>query len=321
MKLGQVVSEEPFTVQLDFEPRCRATLGGGYYVDEKVSECVVCGAREHLLKKNIVTQQYRKLFPQIMKSHTSHDMVLLCIQCQLKYTRAEAALMEELDKDCLPDITIPNFQGVKMAAMALLKAADRLKSDKKTMFEQILREHLGLTDGTLPLTEKQLRSAASINVAQWPRNNKVTHGSRVVKRYSSAGGPGLFELEKLWRRHFLDTMKLKYLSPKWSVEHNHDAVLMKIATGRDLSGYKIEELLQVLGLDWKRMIKLVDKIVTEKLVKKEHVVIWDLLDKHAQDTMEINYTTSEHKEGHADNGRNSSHILLGAAKPNYQSVY
>lgn len=69
------------------------------------------------------------------------------------------------------------------------------------------------------------------------------------------------------------------------------------------------------------MIKLVDKIVTEKLVKKEHVVIWDLLDKHAQDTMEINYTTSEHKEGHADNGRNSSDILLAAAKPNYQSVY
>lgn len=143
-------------------------------------------------------------------------MVLLCIQCQLKYTRAEAALMEELDKDCLPDITISNFQGVKMAAMALLKAADRLKSDKKAMFEQILREHPGFTDGTLPLTEEQLRSAASINVSQWLRNNKVTHGSRVVKRYSSAGGPELFELEKLWRRHFLDTMKPKYLSPKWS---------------------------------------------------------------------------------------------------------
>lgn len=63
MKLGRVVSEEPFTVQLNFEPRCRATLGSEYYVDEKVSECVVCGAREHLLKKNIVTQQYRKLFP------------------------------------------------------------------------------------------------------------------------------------------------------------------------------------------------------------------------------------------------------------------
>lgn len=282
MGLGEVVSENPFTVRLNFEPRCRAILGGEYYVDQKTNECVVCGQQDELLKKNVVAQQYRKLFPPIMKSHTSHDMVLLCIQCQLRYTRAETALMGRLDEECPTDIEMPNFKRVKAAAMGLLKAAEKLTPERKAMFEQIVREYLGLTDDASALTEEQLRSAGSVDVCQWLRENNATHGLRVVKRYGSKAGPGLFALEKLWRQHFLDTMKPKHLSAKWSIEHNHDAVLMKIATGRDLSGYAVEELLEMLGVSWDRMAALVEKILTEGLVTRERIVIWDLLDKHTK---------------------------------------
>lgn len=63
-QLGEVVSEEPFTVKLKFEPSGRA-LGevGKYYTLVKVNQCVVCGTSDKFIRKNVVPREYRKYFP------------------------------------------------------------------------------------------------------------------------------------------------------------------------------------------------------------------------------------------------------------------
>jgi len=63
-KLGELVSTEPFTVKLNFEPSGRA-LGevGQYYTQVKVNQCVVCGCTDKFIRKNVVPREYRKYFP------------------------------------------------------------------------------------------------------------------------------------------------------------------------------------------------------------------------------------------------------------------
>ncbi len=49
---------------------------------DKENRCCVCGRRGNYLRHNVVPYCYRSLFPLSMKSHLSHDIVLLCQECQ-----------------------------------------------------------------------------------------------------------------------------------------------------------------------------------------------------------------------------------------------
>ena len=50
----------------------------------------------------------------------------------------------------------------------------------------------------------------------------------VVKRVREEGK--LLEFEKMWRKHFVDTMHPKYLPPLWSVDHRHQALKEKLGS-------------------------------------------------------------------------------------------
>ena len=54
------VADDPVTVQLLFEPSGRPVDEQNYYVSEKENVCVVCGADESYIRKNIIPREYRK---------------------------------------------------------------------------------------------------------------------------------------------------------------------------------------------------------------------------------------------------------------------
>lgn len=62
--IGALISEDPFTVRLKFEPAGRAVgETGEYYRTPKANQCVVCGESEKYIRKNVVPREYRKYFP------------------------------------------------------------------------------------------------------------------------------------------------------------------------------------------------------------------------------------------------------------------
>eukprot|EP00892_Ulva_mutabilis_P004069 jgi/Ulvmu1/2033/UM120_0029.1 len=76
-------SQQP-TIQLNFQHKTTDQLrsaDAGYYFEVKRNQCVGCGEAGHYLKYRIVPDCYRKNFPVRLKSHRSHDIVLLCIDC------------------------------------------------------------------------------------------------------------------------------------------------------------------------------------------------------------------------------------------------
>jgi hypothetical protein len=83
--LGEYVDESKTSVRLKFEPAGRPEgPAGDYYLTEKCNRCVVCGKTESYLRKYIVPHEYRKYFPEVMRDHQSHDILLLCVNCHQK---------------------------------------------------------------------------------------------------------------------------------------------------------------------------------------------------------------------------------------------
>lgn len=171
--LGTLIIDSPYTVRLNFEPVARAVGEvGEFYKLPKLNQCVVCGVTESFNRKNIVPREYRKHFPDVMKSHSSHDIVLLCPQChrlsslsdmnvRLKLA-AECDAPFSLKEGCLPRITqsvqlkqasnldysnvvicfeSDFFRQRKSFAKALYVNKSRIPEERKQFLEQELLKH------------------------------------------------------------------------------------------------------------------------------------------------------------------------------------
>eukprot|EP01126_Amoeba_proteus_P005935 TRINITY_DN1204_c0_g1_i1.p1 TRINITY_DN1204_c0_g1~~TRINITY_DN1204_c0_g1_i1.p1 ORF type:complete len:481 (-),score=83.98 TRINITY_DN1204_c0_g1_i1:350-1792(-) len=98
--LAIFIEEKPHPIlRLKNAPKGRGHSGDEYYLSEKQNNCVVCGLEENFSRFSIVPHSYRKLFPLNLKSHSSHDIVLLCQKCHSKASSANEALKNTLTKE------------------------------------------------------------------------------------------------------------------------------------------------------------------------------------------------------------------------------
>ena len=98
----------------------------------------------------------------------------------------------------------PKIRKVKSAAKALSHASNKIPEAKLKELSLVVQEHFGVSS----LTPEIISQAAVCN--------SVSHGFIVVERVSAEGK--LSEFEKVWRKHFYDTMRPKFLPPLWSVD-------------------------------------------------------------------------------------------------------
>lgn len=61
--LAKVISEQPLTIQLNFEPAGNGEHGDAYQLSEKHNNCVVCGRDDYNTKHHIVEYEYRQYMP------------------------------------------------------------------------------------------------------------------------------------------------------------------------------------------------------------------------------------------------------------------
>ena len=87
--LADIVCEEPFQIKLNFEPsnmqRNRENneedKDDEFYISNRENICVVCGAMNDYSRFFIIPSRYRTHLPHGLKSHRSHDIVLMCFAC------------------------------------------------------------------------------------------------------------------------------------------------------------------------------------------------------------------------------------------------
>lgn len=61
--LATIISEDPLTIQLNFEPGGKGEDGDAYQLAEKDNNCVVCGRDDYNTKHHIVEYEYRQHMP------------------------------------------------------------------------------------------------------------------------------------------------------------------------------------------------------------------------------------------------------------------
>ncbi|XP_043234842.1 exonuclease 3'-5' domain-containing protein 2-like isoform X1 [Amphibalanus amphitrite] len=232
--LGDIVQEDPLVVKLRFEPAGRPQQEGNhgyYYLQEKDNCCVRCGASDGYVRKNIVPQEYRKHFPEIMKSHQSHDVLLMCVSCHQESNSLDLKMRQRLAEECHApigteaDVKVREDQAlrkVKSAGRALLKSRDKLPPQRAAELESVLRDYYGVST----ITDDILHSAANM-CTNHPNSEYMSHGEAVYRHFCQPGR-GLIQLERRWRQHFLDSMRPARLPELWSVDHNHAKIRWKI---------------------------------------------------------------------------------------------
>lgn len=90
-------SLSPTSIHLNFAPAGQGHVNDPYYLEERENKCVICGqetAEVGATMLHVVPEQYRKWFPIKLKSHSSHDIVVACPECNAQWDR-EAAVVRK----------------------------------------------------------------------------------------------------------------------------------------------------------------------------------------------------------------------------------
>lgn len=218
------------TIQLLFEPKNRSNRGerGLYVRSDKLNQCVACGSAEYHMRHYVVPFAYRTLFPDRFKSHLSHDIVILCPECHVwcdqRRQKRMNAIEDELRGNAHNDgtrslyIMDHKLHHLRSCALALLNWAEKLPDEKRLKYDEMVRDHLSLSDKTIPLAKDQLQEA--IDVEYKVKNPNYVSGPQLVAEALGDDDEKITEFVRGWRRHFLETARPKHLPTGWSIDNS-----------------------------------------------------------------------------------------------------
>ncbi|XP_015866330.3 protein RRP6-like 3 isoform X3 [Ziziphus jujuba] len=166
--LAKLVDDNPPAIMLLFEPKGRPEdEDNDFYIQSKKNICVGCGERNHYLRYRIIPSCYRMHFPEHLKSHRSHDIVLLCVDChEVAHASAEkykkqiakefgiplfvrkVVDLEHSQTTSGPSVSATKDAGVsplqlRTAAMALLRHGPRMPSKRREELREIVMRYYG----------------------------------------------------------------------------------------------------------------------------------------------------------------------------------
>eukprot|EP01133_Synstelium_polycarpum_P018140 gene18140-21684_t len=212
--LATITLENPLTIVLKFQPKGNGHADDQYYLSNKENRCVVCGSEKRILRHSIVPHSYRQYLPVDIKSHSSHDVVILCCECHFAMNRRLHFMKMMIasqygvpldnnqtsvivDKDLLRDkkkkFTIPD---------------ERLQEFKASVLKHFNKEELEESD-VVQLMESNPKQR---------NEDYVSHEQRVMNKVLQDGRDGIKKFIKAWRKNFIDTVQPRFLNEHWSVD-------------------------------------------------------------------------------------------------------
>lgn len=207
---AKVVSDNPLTIQFTFRSKGHGKRSDPFYLQEMKNLCVVCGSLEQLTQHHCVPACYRTHFPQEIKSHSSHDVLVVCSNCHHKYEHHAYEFRKELSKefgvsmgglyDADPDLVY----AIK-SAKTLLKHGDNIPEDKRNVLIDRIKKHLGKEVVEQSDLKEIIRTDKGATV--------VAHGKLMVDKLID-----IPKFIKRWRGHFVKFAKPKYLPEHWSID-------------------------------------------------------------------------------------------------------
>ncbi|XP_010276114.1 PREDICTED: protein RRP6-like 3 isoform X2 [Nelumbo nucifera] len=190
--LAKLIDDDPLAIMLLFEPKGRPEdEGNDFYIQSKKNICVGCGEGNHYLRYRIIPSCYRMHFPEHLKSHRSHDIVLLCVDCHEvahsaaeKYKKQIASefgiplyvrkVLDSTQKQAITETSGPMERieeaGVsplqlRTAAMALLRHGPRMPAKRREELTLVVMKYFGGRE----ISEEDLERALLVGMSPHER--------------------------------------------------------------------------------------------------------------------------------------------------------
>ncbi|XP_038987774.1 protein RRP6-like 3 isoform X3 [Phoenix dactylifera] len=168
--LAKIVEDDPPAIMLLFEPKGRPEdEDNDFYIQSKKNICVGCGEKNHYLRYRIIPSCYRMHFPEHLKSHRSHDIVLLCVDChEIAHSAAEkfkkqiaeefgiplfVRMIVDSGESTVATVTSKSVGGIeetgvsplqlRTAAMALLRHGSSMPARRHEELMQVVKAYFG----------------------------------------------------------------------------------------------------------------------------------------------------------------------------------
>lgn len=225
--LAVVVSEDPLTIQLTFEPRGRGAMDNKYneeereyLLGEKKNICVVCGSSNFgtLTKHHIVPHEYRKHFPIEMKSRSSHDIVSICVKHHMHYEHAFAdKLKRELEEKL--GIESANIQRSAMSRMAKAHSFAKMLMDPEKILKLPDDKIEYFTSEIKEMFEgKTLSEVSEIDIWSIAKERIDSVSREVIEKLENY--MSLEDFIVMWRKHFIESMEPKFMPEGWKINYS-----------------------------------------------------------------------------------------------------
>ena len=212
--LAEIISDDPTTIRLKFEPKGRGHAGDDFYLAQKENQCVVCGTTKDHTRHHIVPYCFRKFFPEKAKRHNSHDIVPMCVKCHDEYEVFADQLKHDLSfyygvplsgKGIVLDRTLYT---VKRHASALKNYYDRIPEHRLEILLKTLRDFFKKCEITAEEIDRACKVKPYVKSADYGK-----FGECIVKQVED-----LESFVVMWRKHFLSCMQPKFMPVHWRVE-------------------------------------------------------------------------------------------------------
>jgi len=206
-------------IQFNFEPKDEGNKGDKYSLSKKKNRCVVTGSKilESLTTHHISPYCYRKYFPEEYKSANSHDIVPIRSNEHYEYERVADKLKIKLAKkynaplEGSSTINHELFYAIK-SAHAIKNHGDQIPKDKLDDHKEKIRIYTGRKN----VTQKVIDNLIEISYDE--AKKMKSHGEIVVEKLILEGPDSIQAFVEMWRKHFIDTMKPKYMPKHWDIK-------------------------------------------------------------------------------------------------------
>ncbi|KAJ1847603.1 hypothetical protein LPJ57_008752 [Coemansia sp. RSA 486] len=243
------------TIQLTFQNKGNGRSKEPFYLQDMRNICVVCNSSSSLTMHHVVPYQYRQNMPEAIKSHSSFDLLPVCIECHDRYERHASALKKHL-AECFDApfagigwIDRPDVGKAAKAAAALLSKNPRIPrtrlDDLGAIVQRVALDRANLfSDDTRQWIEACRRDVSEISANENLLHELCamevrvagpdfrSHGEMVVdavlrsqknlpmcpacKEMVDGGIPALVVL---WRKHFVEHAHPAHLPDHWVSEY------------------------------------------------------------------------------------------------------
>ena len=247
--LAKLISNDPPVFKLIFEPNARGCVdenlkSSNFYIESRTNCCVICGKTENYLRFHVIPILYRSCFPENLKSHKSHDVVLLCLSCHERARKVYEQKKEEISKRYnVPLNVMSDGKNNYLKLIQFIKKCKVIKKNKNKNLPEIaetkLKNNLKETFDTLMENSQEFKNFVEKNKIKCdkeddiddnflnifcdkfivddkniPEGKKNLHGKLVIEKVKD-----LKEFIMEWRQFFLDSFQPKFLPKEWSVKH------------------------------------------------------------------------------------------------------